>query len=192
MITTSPNRVKHGVYWCEEADSIVAKSLEGSEYTLDSEIPFDWIIEHNTLADTLLSLGATRPRHQPRANDILLDYCRRIYTHTRNQLLDDKLIPDTEIIVSHWINSPARAQASKLEMTKWTSLRRSHNDPYAVKLFSVMELLFSQQPLVLKATHGTKYYLGAMAMKFGFGEADVIRQNLKKFVRDRLEKYNDQ
>lgn len=188
MITTSPNRVKKGVYWCEQADEIVAKSLEGSEYTLDSEIPFDWIIEHNSLADTLLSLGAVRPRYQLDANDILRNYCRRLCTHARDQLIDDKLIPESETQVPHWIDNPARSQASKLEMSKWTSLKRSHNDPYAVKLFSVMELLFSQQPLVLKATHSTKFYLGAMAMKFGFGEADIIRQNLKEYLRNQLEK----
>lgn len=191
MITTSPNRVKHGVYWCEEADTIVAKSLEGTEYTPDSEIPFDWIIEHNTLADTLLSLGAVRPKYQKKANDILINFVRRLYMETLKCLNECDITHDAPISVPHWICNPDRIQACRLEYRYWQTLKRTRVDPHESKLCEAMVLFFSEQPAVLKATHGTKLYLGAYAIKHGFKEADIIRQELKQYLKLQLEKPND-
>lgn len=191
MITTSPNRVKKGVYWCEEADATVARSLEGTEYTTDSEIPFDWIIEHNSLADTLLSLGAVRPRYQEKANVILINFVRRIYMETLKCLNEYDIIRDAAISVPHWICNPDRVQACRLEYRYWQTIKRTRADPFETKLCEAMVLFFSEQPAVLKATHGIKLYLGAYAIKHGFKGADIIRQDLKQYLKLQLEKSND-
>lgn len=188
MITTSPNRVKKGVYWCEDADRIVHDSLLESEYTADSEIPFDWIIEHNTLADTLLSLGAVRPRFQKQADSILLDYVKHLYTCTRTELVGKEIVEKSTQYTPDWIGNPDRAQACRLHHSLWRGLKRSHSEPFAIKLFETMELIFSEQPTVIKATHGTKFYLAAYAIKHGFGESDIVRQNLKSYLKIQLEK----
>lgn len=189
MITTTANRVKRGIYWCEEADEITASALNGSQYTWDDEIPIEWILEHGGLANTLLSLGAVRPRFQKYADIILRDYLRLLYKHVRKHMIEVGLLTPDDINVPHWIGNPDRSQASKLECGKWMHKKVEQAMPSDIKLCETMALLFSAQPMVLKAIHATKLYLGAYAIKHGFKNTDIEKQELRTFVKTELEKH---
>lgn len=191
MITTSANRIKQGPHWCEDADRITKEMFIGTEYTWDSEVEISWILAHAGLANTLLSLGTVRPRFQPQADVILLNYVRRLYSEVRQYAIDYGAIDDTSINVPHWIGDTARKQASKLAYKKWINECYPECDPNKSKLYEVMALFFSEQPLVLKAVHGTKFYLGAYAAQKGFKEADIIKQDLRSYLKLQLDHYND-
>lgn len=190
MITTSANRIKRGQYWCEDADEITVDLLKSTEYNLDSEIPIAWILEHAGLANTLLALGAVRPRFQPKADMILLNYVRNLYSEVRLYMINNDIPTLNSINVPHWISNSDRKQASAVEYKNWLIELSTIHDPATQKLYETMTLLFSEQPVVLKAIHGTKFYLGGYAIKHGFKEADIAKQKLREYLKDQLEKYN--
>ena len=78
-ITTTANRVKAGGYWCEDATAITQAALDRHGLDWDTEIPVSWGFENLGLANTILSLGAVRPRFQPRADAIVVRLMRHLY-----------------------------------------------------------------------------------------------------------------
>lgn len=187
MITTSANRIKQGPHWCEDADQITQEMFSGTDYTWDSEIEITWILEHAGLANTLLSLGAVRPRFQPHADGILLNYVRHLYSEVRKYAMDNGV---ESINVPHWINNPDRKQACAMEYIMWMENWAADNNVVRKKIDQIMALLFSEQKLVLKAVHATKFYLGLYAMEYGFKETDIVKQELRAYLKLQLDHYN--
>lgn len=187
-ITTTANRVKAAGYWCEDATELTQAALDKHGYTWDQEIPLTWGFENLGLANTLLALGAVRPRFKVRADTIVKKYAAYLYTMT----VDMAQIVGFEIPtrVGHWLGDNHRKQAKQLHSGMWLRVKGEQVEPHKAMIAEALHVLFSEQPLHIICIHATKLLLGASKAQdntHGWNTAEVRKNQLIKYLQRELE-----
>lgn len=188
-ITTTANRVKAGGYWCEDATELTQAALDKHGYTWDQEIPLTWGFENLGLANTLLALGAVRPKFQERANDIVRRYACYLYSMTVDMMQVCGM--DVPTRVGHWIGDTNRKQARQMHSGMWLRIKGEQTEPHKAMLAEAMHIIFSEQPLHIVCIHATKLLLGASkaldSAHKGWHTAEARKEQLIKYLQRELE-----
>lgn len=183
-ITTTANRVKAGGYWCEDATEITQAALDKSGLDWDTEIPVTWGFNNLGLANTILALGAVRPRFQPRADAIVVKLMRHLYGVATG--LGTKT-GFTITATGHWLGNPDRAYSCAAQHEMWKKLAKDITDPAEKAIADSMALLFSAEKPHIICVHASKLLLFATMRLCGEYAAQEERTNLITFLQQELE-----
>jgi hypothetical protein len=183
-ITTTANRVKAGGYWCEDATAITQAALDRHGLDWDTEIPVSWGFENLGLANTILSLGAVRPRFQPRADAIVVRLMRHLYNVAVS--LGTKA-GFTITATGHWLGNPDRASSCDSQHEMWKQLAKDITNPAEKAVADSMALLFSAERQHIICVHASKLLLFATMQSCGEEAARETRTNIIEFLQKELE-----
>lgn len=184
IITTTANRVKKGGYWCEDATAITQAALDKHGLDWDTEIPVSWGFENLGLANTILALGAVRPKFQPRADIIVVKLMRYLYGVAAG--LGNK-VGFTITLTGHWLGNPDRAVSCKAQHTMWVQLAKDIASPAQKAIAESMAILFSAEKPHIACIHASKLLLFATMHLCGEYAAKEERTNLIEFLQKELE-----
>lgn len=184
-ITTTPNRVKKGGYWCEDADEITQKALDACGLDWDTEIPVVWGLDNLGLANTFLGLGSPLPRYKLLAERVTLSYLMYLYQRAIDLC---NTVGYTVEDVGQYIGNPKRVGARKGHYTLWTQVKFSESNVGKQHLCEAMRLIYSEHPLHLTAIHAGKELLAAARIIVGPETAKDLHNSLANKLRVELER----
>ena len=168
IITTSPNRVKAGGYWCFDGDNESLKLVEllnkdkpdGTPvYTLDSEIDMRDTLQYIGLSNTLLALGQPKKRYLGQSEEILHAFIVTLFEYLERALtlrLKQPVTLSQEKLRYDGINN---AERRKRLLDKWLKLKWSTEEPSMLAVCGALVILLSEYPLNVKAVHAAKAVL---------------------------------
>ena len=168
IITTSPNRVKAGGYWCFDGDTESNKLVkclnqdkpEGTPvYTLDSEIDMRDTLQYIGISSTLLALGQPRKRYLPQAEAILDKYVGMLFTYLEQALTLRLKQPISLAQEKLRYDGTNNAERRKRLLDKWLKLKYGTEEPGMLAICTAMVTLLSEYPVNIKAVHATKSLL---------------------------------
>ena len=155
-ITTTAARVKQAGLWCSRGDTIAADALNrGSVPDWQTEFNISEALPLVGLANTILLLGAVRPRHRDRALEVLKRYQDYLVTEAE-VLFAAPLNLERRLISIRRGDTPSpRAQALRV---KW--LESKLNASAYVKSImghDVILMLLSSYPLPLRIAYAARF-----------------------------------
>jgi hypothetical protein len=184
-ITTTANRVKAGGYWCEDATAITQAALDEAGLGWDDEIPVSWGFRTLGLANTIMALGSVRPRFQARANNVVTELQKELYTIASK--LGEKL-HFTFTNVAHWLGNPDRATSRRSQYNMWNELAQATENPTEKSLAQALALLFSAEPPHMACVHASKLILSVTLQIDGQEAATKLRYDIIHFIERELGK----
>ncbi len=181
MITTSPNRIKQGGYWCSDADEQTQQLIDTVGGTWDTEFPVTDALEHLGLSTALLALGSPRPRFRSEANRVLKEYSKTIMHHLELRL---SLFGETKLVRERRaFDTPSRGTTRKLLTNDWAQRKYNSTDNVHSMLCDAVLILLSAYPLHIKTIYAGKALLGAALMSDRNTKLlDSLKDTLRKLL----------
>jgi hypothetical protein len=183
-ITTTADRVKQGGYWCEDATAITQAALDRHGLNWTDEIPVTWGFENLGLANTILALGSVRPKFQPRADSIVVNLMRKLYSMAVELGIQ---VGFTITNSGHWLGNPDRATSCKAQHSMWSQLGRDFADPTLKAIADSLAILFGTGPNHISCVHASKLILFAIMNHSGEAAGKQARHDLIEFLQRELE-----
>lgn len=186
-ITTSASRVKSAGYWCDDADEQTQTMLNAVGADWNTEIPIEAGLDHLGLSNTLLALGAVRPKYELQAGLVLLKYTRALIRRIKDAV-EKKSIVHTDVNLDMLsFHNPDRAQLKIKRSQYWMRLKYNEVDPELCLLYGAMVTILSDQPLHIRAIYASRDYLSARKMTDDSPDAlnelkDILRKLLNAAV----------
>lgn len=187
VITTTAARVKAGGFWCEDATAITQAALDKDGLTWDEEVPVAWGFDAIGLANTVLSFGSVRPKFKPRADRVVIELMK--YLYTMGMTLGQQIKPPFAMVnVGHWLGDPNRAVSRKSQHDMWQRQSPHITSPAGKAVANAMAILFSDEPNHLICIHAMKLLLFATMQLHGQDLATAAKAGIVHFLRLELMK----